>query len=103
MFLSFGDEKFRSILAEETAADQPSPYMELCSTFVHFIVLQLGALMLALVARSLDFQFPWPAEYRASVSVLTVVFSGVGYLLFLYSVSSMLAATMSAFQDLLLV
>lgn len=98
MFLSFGDEKFRSILAEETAADQPSPYMELCSTFVHFIVLQLGALIFALVARSLDFQFPWPAEYRASVSVLTVVFSGTGYLLFLYSVSSMLAATMSVFR-----
>ncbi len=98
MFLSFGDEKFRSILAEEPDADQSSPYMELCSTFVHFIVLQLGALMFALVARSLDFHFAWPAEYQIAVSILTVVFSGMGYLIFLYSVSSMLAAIMSVFR-----
>lgn len=98
MFLSFGDEKFRSILAEKTDADQPSPYMELCSTFVHFIVLQLCALMFALVARSLDFHFAWPAAYQNAVSVLTVIFSGMGYLLFLYAVSAMLAATMSVFR-----
>jgi hypothetical protein len=98
MFLSFGDEKFRSILAEETDADQPTPYMELCSTFVHFIVLQLGALMFALVGSALDFQFAWPAHLRFAISVLTIIFSGIGYLLFLYSVSSMLAATMSVFR-----
>lgn len=98
MFLSFGDERFRSILTEHTAADEPSPYMELCSSFVHFIALQICALMFALVAKSIDFQFPWPAEYRPIVSVFTVIFSGMGYLLFLYSVSAMLAATMSVFR-----
>lgn len=98
MFLSFGDEKFRSILTENTEVEQPSPYMELCSTFVHFIVLQLGSLMFALVARSLDFTYEWPDAFQMTVVIVTKFFSCFGYLIFLYSVCSMLAATMAVFR-----
>lgn len=98
MFLSFGDERFRSILAQTDDSSNPSPYMELCSTFVHFIVLQVAALLTALIARSLDFYWEWPSEIGKLVFVLTKFFHCGGYLLFLYSVSSILAATMAVFR-----
>jgi hypothetical protein len=98
MFLSFGNEKFRSELTVVKDVTTVSPYLALCSTFVHFIVLQLLALISALIARSFDFVFDWPQSIRQLVTFATAGFYGVGYLLFLYSVISMLAATMAVFR-----
>jgi hypothetical protein len=60
--------------------------------------MQLGALMFALIMKSLDFVYGWPTEYITAIRISTWVFNGLGYLLFLYSVSSMLAATMAVFR-----
>lgn len=98
MFLSFGDERFRSVLAQPEAEGGVSAYLSLCSSFVHFIVLQVSALAFALIARSLDFAFPWSKEFREVVVVGTRIYGAIGYLLFLYSVTAMLAATMTVFR-----
>ncbi|MFZ6727400.1 hypothetical protein ACO0K2_18060 [Undibacterium sp. MH2W] len=97
MFLSFGDEKFRSELMEHKDGEISS-YLGLSSTFVHFIILQVLALSLAIVAKGLDFYFYWPTCIRSIIDISTKIFSGFGYLIFLYSVISMVAATLGIFR-----
>ena len=97
MFLSFGDDKFRAMLAEGTNVAK-SPYIQVCATFAHFIVLQISALLIALVAKALDFPYDWPLSWQAYIGIFTKVFYAIGFLLFLYAVTSMLAATMAVFR-----
>jgi len=94
MFLGFGDEKFRAVLAEKDENENVTPYMSLCASFVHFIIVQFMALLAAIVARSLDFAIEIPSYFLALIKIG----DGIGYLLFLYSITSMLAATMAVFR-----
>ena len=100
MFLGFGDEKFRSLLAEpdEDKPEEPSLYVSLCATFVHFILIQLLALLCALLAKSWWFFFPWPESIRLVLPWLNLLGGALGYGLFLYAVTSVLAATMHVFR-----
>lgn len=100
MFLGFGDEKFRALLAEHdpNAPDKPSLFVALCANFVHFILVQCLALGCALLAKAWSFRFPWPAWLETVVAVLNFIGSAIGYGLFLYAIASMLAATMYVFR-----
>lgn len=100
MFLGFGDEKFRALLAEpdEDNLDAPSLYVSLCATFVHFILVQLIALICALLAKAWWFEFPWPDPIKQVIPVLNILGSAIGYGLFLYAVTSVMAATMHVFR-----
>jgi hypothetical protein len=100
MFLGFGDEKFRALLAEpdEDEPNEPSLYVSLCSTFVHFIVIQVLALICALMAKSWWFFYEWPESIRLALPWLNLIGGALGYCLFLYAVSSVLAATMHVFR-----
>lgn len=98
IFIGFGDERFRQLLADpETNSDGnevPTIYVSLCSTFVHFIVIQLIALVYALVAKSWNFYFPWPSRIAEIIPVLRSVAWAIGYGLFLYALTTAIAATM---------
>lgn len=101
IFTSFGDEKFRKLLAEPNADDEKAPtdYMKLCSIFVHFILLQIIALLIAVVAKAL--YFPWeraPEFFRLALPWLNGLTGFIGYALFIYSLTSALAATMHVFR-----
>lgn len=100
MFLGFGDEKFRQLLAEpdDEDSEKPSLYVSLCATFVHFITVQVIALLGALLAKSWWFYFPWPENTRSILPWLNLAGGAVGYGLFLYAVTSVLAATMHVFR-----
>lgn len=100
MFLGFGDEKFRALLAEpdEDDPEAPSLFVGLCATFVHFILIQCLALGVAVLAKAWSFYFPWIAPFDIVVRCLSFVGSAVGYGLFLYAIASMLAATMYVFR-----
>lgn len=100
MFLGFGDEKFRALLAEsdEDSPDEPSLYISLCATFVHFILIQILALLCALLAKSWWFVFDWPDAVRLILPYLNLLGGAIGYGLFLYAVTSVLAATMHVFR-----
>jgi uncharacterized membrane protein len=99
IFIGFGDEKFRALLAmpEEDPA-QPTVYVSLCATFVHFILIQVLALIYAVVAKSWWFCFPWPDLLKKVLPYLNMVGGAVGYGLFLYALTSVLAATMHVFR-----
>ncbi|ARR16623.1 conserved membrane hypothetical protein [Xanthomonas citri pv. citri] len=99
MLLSFGSAEFQKFISgKEPDEAAPTAFMEVPATFVHFMLLQLGALLTATIFKSLDFFLPWPADLRPIVDVLTAVFSGIGYLLFLYSITAMVAAVFAVFR-----
>ena len=102
IFIGFGDERFRQLLADpETDSDGnevPTIYVSLCSTFVHFIIIQLLALVYALLAKSWWFYFPWPACIAELMPVFRNIAWAVGYGLFLYALTSVVAATMHVFR-----
>lgn len=98
MFLGLGDEKFKTMLTETGEEEPISLYVTLCASFVHFILIQLLALGCAILALSFDFYLPWPSDYRWIVDGFFALFGGLGYLLFLYSLTSMMAATMAVFR-----
>jgi hypothetical protein len=99
IFIGFGDERFRSILAQpEGNAAQPTIYVSLCATFVHFIIIQIFALIFAIVAKSWWFYAPWIDPVREFLPKMNLVAGCLGYGLFLYALTSVLAATMHVFR-----
>ena len=102
IFISFGDEKFRQLLAEPEGGiddETPTAYVKLCSTFVHFILVQIAALLFAILAKAL--YFPWPSApacFQAALPWVYGVTGFFGYALFIYSLTSALAATMHVFR-----
>jgi hypothetical protein len=99
IFIGFGDEKFRSLLAEpEEDINQPTIYVSLCATFVHFILVQVLALVYAAVAKSWWFYAEWMDPVRSYLPCWNAVVGAIGYGLFLYALTSVIAATMHVFR-----
>lgn len=98
LLLGFGDEKFRALLADREEGEPSSIYTSLCATFVHFIVVQLLALIFAVVTNALQFQADLPVWLSDVLPALTTVGYGLGYGLFIYSLLSLLAATLAIFR-----
>jgi hypothetical protein len=107
IWLALGDDKFRASIAGKTNLTE-SPFIVVNATFVHFIVLQILALISALIAKShpiynsplfiqrflLDLA-PWLYEVSIAISYIASFF---GYFLFVYALLSALAATMAIFR-----
>ncbi|MDP8098314.1 hypothetical protein [Pasteurella atlantica] len=99
IFLGLGDEVFRSILAEKDEHESFSTYTLVSSTFVHFIFVQCLAIIFALLAQSFAYQPNWlPDKFMLYFLYITPIFWGLGYLLFLYSIMTMLATVMAIFR-----
>lgn len=97
IFIGFGDEKFRALLAENDGSPV-NAYVALCATFVHFIVVQALALLAALLAKAWWFYAPWMDPVRSFLPFFNGLGSAVGYGLFLYALFSVIAATMHIFR-----
>ena len=110
LLLSFGDDRFKRILAAEDpkSDNAPSLFMEVSSIFLHFILFQGLALLAALIAQGLGFALADVPYARSllirhpSIPVLLAIgrWAGwfVGYWLFLYSLVMALAAAVSVFE-----
>lgn len=98
IFIGFGDEKFRALLAENDEGRKVNAYVALCSTFVHFILVQAIALIFAIVAKSWWFYTPFLDPIRCFLPFFNGVVGAIGYGLFLYAITSVLAATMHIFR-----
>lgn len=99
IFIGFGDERFRALLAEpEDNPSQPTIYVSLCATFVHFILVQIFALIYAVVAKSWSFYAAWMNPVQDFLPFMNSVAGGIGYGLFIYALTSVLAATMHVFR-----
>jgi hypothetical protein len=96
IFIGFGDERFRAMLADPDteSENRPSIYVSLCATFVHFILVQFLALAAALLAKSWWFYAAWMDAVRPALPYLNGAAGAIGYFIFLYALTSVVAATM---------
>lgn len=85
ILLAFGDTAFRQLLAGAKDPDGgASAFIEVNSTFVHFIILQVLALLAALTGKAWD------------IKSGTLAF--LGTVVFIYAITLILAATMAIFR-----
>ncbi|MEZ9665623.1 hypothetical protein AB4275_19230 [Vibrio cyclitrophicus] len=107
IWLALGDDKFRAAISIPKA-DSASPFAVVNATFVHFISLQIFALVWALVASSKPiYNSPliiqhWLLEIAPSLMEFSIILrhagAFIGYFLFIYAILSALAATMAIFK-----
>lgn len=108
IFLGFGDEEFRKLISgQEPEEDGPSPYVEVSSTFLHFVFVQLVTLLMAISVKATRFDLTeidflagkiWIndlAEILVSARVIADMF---GYWLFLYGLCITAAAALAIFR-----
>lgn len=81
ILLSFGDESFRKLISGEDSDGSPSPFMVLNGTFIHFILVQVISILLALLGKA------W--------GIGSGPFAGIGFGFFVYSLTTAAAAAMA--------
>jgi hypothetical protein len=111
ILIAFGDERFKVLLTRPVPEKPASTFMAINATFVHFLVVQVTALLLAIFAKSRPLSFvlslmpgdpyaalvqTWPAVTFARRCMVTGAWF-VGYVMFLYAIVSALAATAAIF------
>lgn len=99
ILLAFGDETFRGLIsgAMNGAEDKPSPYLSFAATFLHFILLQIIAILLALLAKGW-FRVGVPFDWLSPANeILRPAFWAVGFWFFVYSLFAAIAAVMAIF------
>ena len=84
MFLAFGDEAFRRLIAGEYGDGKESPFMEFNAIFLHFIVVQILAILLAVNAKVREIDGGVAAYFSCVV--------------FVYSLLTALAAAIEIFR-----
>lgn len=108
IWLALGDDKFRKSISGSTNNGKESPFIQVNASFVHFIFLQITALLTALLIKSEPlthspiiiqrfFLEICPQLYEFSL-YLKVVGAFFGYFLFIYAILSALAATFAIFR-----
>jgi hypothetical protein len=80
ILLAFGDEKFREVLSGSTK-DEPSPFISVNASFLHFIIAQISSLFFAFIA--------------LAYGQKTGLIAWFGFTLFLYALSTAVAAGMA--------
>lgn len=102
IFLAFGDEKFKAVLARKGRTPEeesnPSLLLKVSSIFLHFIFMQLIALMASIVAKALDFNPAFGATGTAVMKCLSPIGAAFGFFLFLYALMLAFASALSIFQ-----
>lgn len=108
IWLALGDQKFYEKVTGKSSGSTDSPFMKINSAFVHFIVLQIMALIFALVFKAHFFDnlpqciqsqlVKLTPNFSEIVHYSNLIFSGIGYLLFIYALLAALAATMAIFR-----
>lgn len=91
ILLAFGDNKFLKLIAGRSEKEKvktgrsiPSPYMKLNATFVHFVLVQIVAILFAVIGESID--------------INSGFFPFIGMLLLNYSLFVAVAAVFSIFR-----
>lgn len=103
VFLGFGDEKFRQLITgskkDDNGADKSSPYLNMSVTFLHFVLVQVAALLWAIIAAAMhSIYIPLPESLSGVGLVFRACGDGVGYWLFVYSILSAAAAAIAVFR-----
>ena len=103
LWLSIGDDNFKKAIIGSSKPGDTSPYMQVNATFAHFIILQLTALIIALVAKTFYFKLDtnnplYPITQTDGFQVACIAGYAIGYFLFIYALFAALAATLALFR-----
>lgn len=101
IFLAFGDDGFRNLIAgkhPDDQSDEPSPYLQFSATFFHFILVQICAIILSLLAKSI---FSIELQPDSSLAywnhIAKPIWWAIGFASFSYAILSVAAAAMAIF------
>ena len=98
MWMAIGDDDFRALISG-SKKDEPSPYMSVNATFVHFILLQVLSIILAVIAKAYNFSMPPDfflyELFGEAFHFLVLGVNGIFYFVFLYALLSAVAATLA--------
>lgn len=108
ILIGFGDEQFKSIISGSEDPNEESPFIGISAAFAHFIIIQLSALLFALIVKSLYFM-PKPESLLGRIldkipfwndilEYSNPIFWFMGYLLFVYALSLAMASTFAVFR-----
>lgn len=102
MFVSVGSDDFKKIIAQKKNKKH-SKFMQNNAMFMHFILLQITALIFALLASSISqnsvlIKFDYDFLSHAASLTLKNIFGFVGYFLLVYSILSALAAAFAIYK-----
>jgi len=98
IWLGFGDEKFRQLIAKRQKKSGNSAYMGASAAFVHFIIVQLIALLAALWALATAYDLQDGNCLKPLMPYLSKVGHFIGFFLFVYALLTILAATAVVFR-----
>lgn len=98
IWMAIGDERFRELMAGEATIGETSPFMAVNAAFVHFILMQIIALVYALVVSSHPFSPNGHLVNFLKTSGIPeeptrLIVYGFGYWVFLYALMTAVAAT----------
>lgn len=102
LWIAIGDDNFRELIAIKRSDKRASIYDGINANFVHFIVLQVLALLCALWAKGMDFALPadcWViVHYRQEYFTIVRVFNYLGFAIFVYALLTALSATLGLYR-----
>lgn len=88
IFMAFSDDNFLKLLVDDD--EEKSFYMALNAQFVHFILVQVISILVALVGKQL-----LPLDAETELGFLCIAFSMFGFLVFSYALFTALATAFS--------
>lgn len=99
IWLATGDEKLKSTISgtHPVSSGKHSPYIRTNASFVHFILLQVFALMAAITAKAYYIE-PFGVFKKYDYQYLILFGWGLGFLIFVYAMATAVAVTMSIFR-----
>jgi len=99
IWLATGDEKLKSTISgnHPASSGKYSPYIKTNASFVHFILLQVFALLAAISAKAYYIE-PFGVFKHYDYPYLILIGWGLGFLIFLYAMTTAVAVTMSIFR-----
>lgn len=101
VWLSIGDEKLKVMLSQINGETNHSDFIVVNATFIHFIILQILSYIYLLTLKAQPFTVVidhYNLNNHSCLIILGIIFNFLGYLIFTYSITSMLAAVLAIFQ-----
>jgi len=97
LFLGVGSEEFRTWLAGRESVGDVSPFKKTAAVFVHFLVIQATALLMAFLASAI-YAYPVLCGFEEANNFARPIFWALGYFFFIYALFTILAAAFAVFE-----